>query len=403
MFTIDAIKRQFPALSEGLVYLDSAATTQKPQCVIEALADTYATGVANPNRGVHPLAESMTDKVEEARRVIARHLGADAHEVIFTRGTTESINLVARSLGETLKKGDRIAVSEMEHHSNLVPWLQLRERRGFDIDWIGIDTEGELSIESLKTILQKGNTKLVAVTGLSNVLGSMPDIHAITQLAHAHGALVLVDGAQMIAHMPMNVRSLDCDFFAFSGHKVYGPMGVGVLYGKSKILDALPSFLGGGDMVASVSTTGFTPAELPRKFEAGTISAVDAIGLGVALSWLSETDASEREQYEQELMEHALTRLQTVKGLHILGTKDATKRRGVISFTVDGVHPHDLTAMLGQRGICLRAGHHCAEPLHEALGINASARLSLGIYNSKEDIDTCVHGIQDACSFFTTR
>ncbi|MEQ1849909.1 MAG: cysteine desulfurase [Candidatus Peribacteraceae bacterium] len=399
MPSIHDCRRLFPSLSESLVFLDSAATTQKPQMVIDALIDAYRDGIANPGRGVYPLAERVTSDVHAARVTVAEFIGAKTHEIVFTKGTTEAINLVARTLGETLQAGDRVAVTMMEHHSNLVPWLQLRERRGIEIDWIPVNKDGQTDMNVLLEMLKKGKTKLLAITGLSNVLGIAPDLSEIIRRAHECGALVLVDAAQMVAHLPIDVRALDADFLAFSGHKIYGPMGVGVLYGKELLLEKMPTFLGGGDMVQSVTTKGYTSAELPRKFEAGTISAVDVIGLGVAISWLDSIGMDAVMKHDRELMSHAMKRLKEIDGLQILGSQKPDERTGVISFTVNNVHPHDLTHLLGERGICLRAGHHCAEPLHNFLKINASARMSFGVYNTKEDIDTCAAAIAEATKF----
>lgn len=396
MFGADVIRRQFPALKDGLVYLDSASTTQKPEVVLSAMDEMYRNGIANPNRGVYPLAASVTERYEHARSVIATFVNAKSHEIICTKSTTESINLVARSFGETLRKGDRIALTIMEHHSNIVPWQQLRERKGIELDWVSIDEDGQPTMDELEKILEKGKTKLVAITGLSNVLGSAPDLKGVTEIAHAHGAKVLVDAAQMAAHMSIDVQELDCDFLAFSGHKLYGPMGAGVLFGKEGLLDRMPPFLGGGDMIRSVTKDGYSPADLPRKFEAGTASVVDVIGMTAAIEWLSAIAYKEREAHEHKLMEHALKKLQSIENVRILGTTDPQKRKGCISFAVEGVHPHDLTEVLGQNNICLRAGHHCTQPLHEYLGINASARLSIGIYNTKEDIDRCITVMTEA-------
>lgn len=399
---IASIRRQFPILQKTvgrnpLCYLDSAATSQKPQCVLDAMDDFYATKNANVNRGVHALAEEATTAHDEARKTIQRFVNAKhSHEIILTKNTTESINLVARSFGETLKPGDRIALSILEHHSNIVPWMQLAERKNLELDWLPITPEGSIDLKETEKILKNKKTKLVAVSGLSNVLGTRQPIAEIVALAHAHGAVVLVDAAQLAVHELIDVQKLGCDFLAFPGHKTYGPTGVGVLYGTSKILTQMPAFLGGGDMIRSVTKQGFTCAELPRKFEAGTLAAADAIGLAAAITWMESVGRDALKNHEAALIAHALAGLQTIAGLRILGTPDPAKRTGCISFTIDGIHPHDLTDVLGKQGICLRAGHHCTQPLHALLGIPASTRLSVAAYNTEEEIDRCLDAIKEA-------
>lgn len=400
-FDVSVIRRQFPFLgSKEIAYLDSTATSQKPQAVLDAMQRFYTETNANVNRGVYPLAEAATTAYDKARQTVAAFINAaKAHEIIFTKNATEAINLVARTWGETLKAGDRITLTTMEHHSNIVPWLQLAERKKIEIDCLAINESGQPDLTLLKAILKKGKTKLVALTGLSNVLGSSPPLKDITKLAHEHGALVLIDGSQLVAHADVDVRDIDCDFLTFSGHKVYGPTGIGVLYGKTKLLESMPAFLGGGDMIRSVTMKGFTPAELPRKFEAGTPPTADAIGLAAAIEWMKTIGMEEIHDHEQILMTHAMKLLEAIKGLRILGTTDAKKRKGCISFIIDGVHPHDLTEVLGQKGFCLRAGHHCTQPLHESLGINASARMSFAAYNTLEEIDRVIAALQQAIRF----
>lgn len=393
-----AIRRQFPFLEKeaSLAYLDSAATCQKPNVVLSAMT-TFATETnANVNRGVYPLAEKATVAFNAARKTIATFINAKPHEIIFTKNATEAINLIARSYGDTLQKGDVIALSIMEHHSNIVPWQQLQERKGTSLSWISIDEEGQLDLAQLETVLKQGKVKLVTITGLSNVLGIAPDLTHICTLAHQHGALVLVDASQLIAHRSIDIKKINCDFLIFSGHKLYGPTGIGVLYGKTELLEAMPPFLGGGDMIQTVTKTGFTCAELPRKFEAGTPPAMEAVGLVAAIRWLASTDVNAVHAYTEELLSYALTSLLSIEGIKILGTQDASKRIGCISFTLGGIHPHDLTDVLGQEGVCLRAGHHCTQPLHEHLGIIASARLSVAAYNTKEEIDRCVMALKKA-------
>ncbi len=400
-YPITHIRSEFPLLNRAMqknlvVYLDSASTSQKPKCVLDAMDHYLRRDNANINRGVHPLAEASTIAYEAARSAVARFIGARDHEIIFTKNATESVNLVARSFGDCLQKNDVIVLSTMEHHSNIVPWQQLAERRGVTLAWIGIDDDGLPDITELTKILTTRSVKLVTMTGLSNVLGSMPDIAAITKLAHEHGAVTLVDAAQLAAHAMIDVRTIDCDFLVFSSHKIYGPTGIGILYGKQKHLNAMPAFLGGGDMIARVTTEGYTVAELPRKFEAGTPPIMEAVGLHAALQWIERTGLTKIIAHEHEILTHAQRALASMKGLRILGPKNPMTRRGCISFTVDGLHPHDLTHVLGDEGICLRAGHHCTEPLHRSLGINASARLSVAAYNTIEEIDRCMDTISRA-------
>ena len=405
-FDVEAIRRQFPILTKkvhgnALTYLDSAATTQKPRCVIDACLKFYEQGNANVHRGVHSLAEESTVEFEKARTIVQKFLNAKkSHEIIFTRNTTESINLVARSFGEMLSEGDVIALSVMEHHSNIVPWMQLSERKKTRLEWIAINKEGAIDEKSLIEVLAK-KPKLLAITGMSNVFGTMPDLKKIIGDAHKAGAVVLVDAAQLVGHKKIDVQALDCDFLAFSGHKIYGPLGIGALYGKERLLTSMPPFLSGGGMIENVMTEGFTSAELPRKFEAGTPAAAEAVGLGAAIEWIENIGLEKIEQHEQTLIKHAYEKLQTVPGLHILGNKNQklkTKNssHGCISFTVDGIHPHDLTQILGDQGICLRAGHHCCQPLHRFLGINASTRLSVAAYNTIEEIDRCIEVLEQA-------
>ncbi len=394
------LRRQFPLFNQKIeghppVYLDTAATSQKPQCVLDAITNFYSTTNANINRGVHPLAEAATVAYDKARSTVSKFIGAKhAHEVIFTRNTTESMNLIARSWGEVnLKKGDAIVLTAMEHHSNIVPWLQLKEKTGCAVEWISVTPEGELNQAEIKKIFEKGKVKLVSITGLSNVLGCKTPLQEMIKLAHEHGAKVCVDAAQLIVHEAVDVKTLDCDFLAFSGHKLYGPMGIGVLYAKQELLKGMPAFLGGGDMIATVTKSGFTSAELPRKFEAGTPSVADAVGLAAAIDWLSTLNRTAIERHESSLLKQAIDELKKIPGIRIFGPSEPT---GCVSFTIDGVHPHDLTEVLGRQGICLRAGHHCTQVLHDALGVNATARLSVGLYNTTDDIDMFLHATTDA-------
>ena len=402
MLDISSVRRQFPILrkmiaGKALCYVDSAATSQKPQCVLDAVSEFYTTKNANVNRGVHALAEEATLSHDTARKSVQTFLNAKhAHEIVFTKNATEALNLVARSFGETLKAGDRIALSILEHHSNIVPWMQLEKRSGIVLDWLPITDDGFIDLEATEKVLKKGTTKLVALSGLSNVLGTLQPLHDIIDLAHKNGSVVIVDAAQLAAHEIIDVQKLDCDFLAFSGHKTYGPTGIGVLFGKTELLQKMPPFLGGGDMIQTVTTEGFTPAELPRKFEAGTVAAADAAGLAAALEWMTETGMENIKNHEASLISHAMKELKNIAGLRILGPSDPTQRTGCISFVIDGIHPHDLTDVLGKIGICLRAGHHCTQPLHMFLSIPASTRLSVAAYNTKEEIDVCMKALQEA-------
>jgi cysteine desulfurase/selenocysteine lyase len=400
MTDIKGVRRQFPILEERidghpLIYLDNAATTQKPSCVLETLRTFYSEQNANINRSMHALAEAATNAYENARTIVAGFIACDdPRNVIFTRNATESINIIARSwAASTLKSGDVIALTTMEHHSNIVPWLQLKESHGIRLEWIPVNEEGEIDLRMLKKILQTGRVKLVSMSGLSNVLGCMTPLEQCMSLAHEHGARISIDGAQLLAHKDVNVSALNADFLAFSGHKLYGPTGIGVLYGKTELLEQMTPFLGGGDMIRSVTQDSFTCAELPRKFEAGTPAIADAIALGEALLWLQTLDLNDVHRYTQSLIVHAHHALLKIPGLTLFGPENPSKRYGCASFEIEGVHPHDLTDILGREGICLRAGHHCTQPLHKILRVPATTRLSVGIYNTKQEIDVCIAAI----------
>lgn len=383
------IRRQFPALQtqvsgHPLVYLDNAATAQKPEAVLRAMDAHERAGAGNAHRGMHVLAELATMTLERARGVIQKFLNAvHPEEIIFTKSTTESINLVARSLGKNFERGDLVVLTELEHHSNIVPWLQLKEERGIDVLWVPCDEHGTLDLVALDRFLAVGNVKLVSVTAQSNVLGCRPAIGSVTMKAHAAGALVLIDAAQSVAHGPTDVQALDADFLAFSGHKLYGPEGIGILYGKKKLLEAMPPFLGGGMMIAEVHKDGFTPADLPQKFEAGTQPISEAEGLRAAIEWLRNYSWGDIAAHEARLLGIAEKELSKIPGLRIFG---AAPYAGCLSFVTEGAHPHDLTEILGREGICMRAGHHCTQPLHERLGVNATTRLSVALYNTEEEI-----------------
>lgn len=391
----NAIRQEFPILQSGeLIYLDSAATSQKPQMVLDAMGNYYKEDNANVHRGMHLLAERATITYEAARKRVADYIGCASHEVIFTKSCTEAINLVAKSWGEAnLQKGDTVLLSILEHHSNVIPWMQLKEKIGIQIEWMDIDDDGNLKLDDVDLT----NVKLISVTGLSNVLGTMPDLKMIIEKAHAAGVKVLIDAAQLIAHHEVNVQDLDCDFLAFSGHKVYGPTGIGVLYGKREILEQMPPFLGGGMMIGQVTTDGFTSAEIPQKFEAGTPPIAEAAGLTAALNWISQYNWKDIEQHESDLLQAAIDMLTSIDGVKILGTPQS----GCVSFTMEDVHPHDLTEIIGRKGVCLRAGHHCAEPLHKRLGVAASARLSIALYNETNEMDTVIKELEAARSILS--
>ncbi len=404
MFDPSSIRRQFPILDQTidghpLIYLDSAATAQKPRAVLEAMQQFYEHDNGNAHRGMHVLAERATIAYEHARQTVKKFLNAKhAHEILFTKNATEAINLVARSWGSTLQSGDVIVLSIVEHHSNIVPWLQLKEQKGIELRWIDIDNEGQLKLEQLDEFLSEGNVKLVSITGLSNVLGVCPPLEKIIAKAHAAKAKVLIDAAQLVAHHSIDVQKLDVDFLAFSGHKLYGPTGIGVLYAKEELLDAMPPFLGGGTMINEVMTEYFTPADLPAKFEAGTQPMAEAVGLSAAIDWLTQYKWKDIEAHEKTLIETAHKELSAIQGLTILGPKNPHDRSGCISFTIDGIHPHDLTEILGKQGICLRAGHHCTQPLHRKLDITASSRLSIAIHSTSEEIQTTSASTSDCIS-----
>ena len=397
-FDVEEVRRDFPILGEKvrgkpLVYLDSAATTQKPRVVIERLDRYYRTENANIHRGIHFLSERATEAYEEARATVARFLGAaDAREIIFVRGTTEAINLVAQSYGRKfIGEGDEIIVSAMEHHSNIVPWQILREQVGADLRVIPMNDHGELLVDEYERLFSD-QTKLVAVTHVSNALGTINPVGEIIQIAHRRGVPVMVDGAQAVPHLRVDVREIDCDFYAFSGHKLYGPTGVGVLYGKASLLDAMPPYQGGGDMISSVTFEKTLYNVLPYKFEAGTPNIAGAIGLGAAIDYLSKVRLDLVAAHERELLAYATEAVSAIKGVRIIGT--AREKAAVLSFVLDGVHAHDVGTILDQDGIAIRAGHHCAMPVMERFGVPATARASLALYNQREEVDALVGAIE---------
>ncbi len=397
MFDPKTIREDFPILNRRvydrpLVYLDSGATAQKPRCVIEKVDELHRTLNANVHRGAHFLSEEITEQYEAARKEIRAFIGAaDRSEVIFTAGATASLNTVAYSYCEmALKAGDNIVVSEMEHHSNIVPWQLMAERKGAEIRVLPFDDEGRLRTELLIELLDE-RTRVVAVTQASNTLGTRPDLAAVIDAAHAVGAVTVVDGCQGIVHGGVDVTALDCDFYAFSGHKLYGPTGIGVLYGKRELLERMPPFLGGGDMVDRVSFAKTTYAPLPLKFEAGTANFIGAIGLGEAIRYLRRLPADEVAAYEHRLTLRATEALQSVPGLRIYGTTPT--KCSLLSFNVEGIHPYDLGMILDKMGIAVRTGQHCAEPVMTHYGVTGMCRASLAFYNTEEEIDALKNGI----------
>jgi cysteine desulfurase / selenocysteine lyase len=395
------LREDFPILEQTvhgdrpLVFLDNAASTQRPRQVIEVLRRVYERDYANVHRGIHTLSERSTEQYEEAREKIRAFIGAqNPREIIFTSGSTAGINLVARSWGDAnVKSGDEILVTTMEHHSNLVPWQQLAERTGAVIKHIPISDDGLLLLDELDTLLTE-RTKIVAVCSVSNVVGTINPVAEIARRAHAAGAVVLVDAAQSVPHLPTDVRAMDADFLAFSGHKMLGPTGIGVLYGREELLDAMPPFMGGGSMINRVWPDHFTPAELPAKFEAGTPPIAPAIALGAAIDYLKLIGLELVQRHEHELVRYAYERLQEIDGLRILGPPP-DQRAGLVSFTLPQPHAHDVAQLLDLQGIAVRAGHHCTWPLHDRLGIAASTRASFYLYNTPAEVDLLVEVVGD--------
>ena len=403
----EKIKQDFPIFNqkindETLVYLDNAATSQIPKFVEEKVRDFNEKERANVHRGVHTLGLRATNQYESSRQKVANFIGANnAKEVIFTSGCTDSLNLVAASFGEqNIQAGDEILVSIMEHHSNLLPWQQLAKRKQAKLNFIEINSDGLLDIENLKSKISS-KTKIVALTHVSNVLGTINPIKELTDLAHEKGAIVVVDGAQAVGHFPIDVAELNVDFYAFSGHKMFAPTGIGVLYGKKDLLDKMLPYRLGGEMIANVTREGATWAEVPYKFEAGTPNIAGAIGLGAAIDYLQSLDFDLIQKHEQELTSYALEKLKNVSGLTIYGPQKSNGRIGVISFNLKNIHPHDLATALDLNGIEVRAGHHCAQPLMASLDTESTVRASLSIYNNKDDIDKLVGSLHEAKEFFS--
>ena len=404
MFDVESIRRDFPILGrevygKPLVYLDNAATTQKPQCVIDSISDAYRNVNANVHRGIHFLSQEATDMLEAARENVRSFIGAGStEEIIFTRGTTESMNLLASSFAAAfLKEGDEVLISGMEHHSNIVPWQIQAQRYGFTLKVIPVTDLGELDLDAFDKLIGP-KVKLVSITHVSNVLGSVNPISAIINKAHSHGIPVAVDGAQSVPHISVNVKELGADFYAFSGHKIYGPTGIGVLYGRKELLEKMPPYQGGGEMIRKVTFQGTTYNDLPYKFEAGTPDYVGSIALGVALDYVRGIGMEQIAAYESELCSYSLKRLADIPGMRFIG--NSPYRSGVISFLVGQIHPSDMGTLLDRLGIAVRTGHHCAEPLMDRFGIPGTVRASFSFYNTRSEIDTLIEGIERVRGMF---
>ncbi|HUG82573.1 MAG TPA: cysteine desulfurase [Bryobacterales bacterium] len=404
MLDPEALRRDFPILDQQvhgkpLVYLDNAATTQKPQAVIDALVHYYQHDNANVHRGVHELSQRATNDYENARTTVQKFLGAaEPEEIIYTRGTTESINLVTASWGRAnVGAGDEILISAMEHHSNIVPWQMLCEEKGATLKVVPINDDGEFLFDEYKKLLSS-RTKIVAVNHVSNALGTVNPVADIIKLAHERGALALIDGAQAVAHLKVDVRKLDCDFYAFSSHKIFGPTGIGILYGKRALLEAMPPCEGGGDMIKSVSFEKTVYNDLPYKFEAGTPNIADAIALGVAIRYVNDIGLDAIGAFEDELLAYATERVGAIDGIRIIGT--AKRKASVLSFTLGQIHPHDLGTVLDREGIAIRAGHHCAQPVMDRFKVAATARASFAFYNTRDDVDRLVAALEKAREIF---
>ncbi|MGE5646092.1 MAG: SufS family cysteine desulfurase [Acidobacteriota bacterium] len=399
-----ALREDFPVLRQQaygrpLVYLDNAATTQKPQAVIDAIMRYYTHDNANVHRGVHLLSERATDQYESARAAVQRFLNARREtEIVYTRGTTESINLVAQSWGRAnVGAGDEILISELEHHSNIVPWQMLAAEKQATLRVAPIDDRGEIVLEEYERLLSP-RTKIVALAHVSNALGTVNPVREMIAMAHGQGARVLIDGAQAAPHMKVDVRALDCDFYAFSGHKIYGPTGIGILYGKAELLEAMPPWQGGGDMIRSVTFARTTYNDLPYKFEAGTPNIAGAIGLGAAIEYVNGIGLDNIAAWEHELLVYGTEAIGAIDGVRLVG--NARVKAAVLSFTIDGVHPHDVATILDRRGIAIRAGHHCAQPVMERYGLAATSRASLAFYNTKEELDALAEGVESVKEVF---
>ena len=406
--SFESLRKDFPILqrtvrdNKRLVYLDNASTTQKPNQVIDAISDYYRNYNSNIHRAVYALAEEATEAYEKTRDKIADFINVkDRQEIIFVRGTTEAINLVAYAWGRShIKEGDIIVTTEYEHHSNIVPWQLLTQEKGAKLEYIGMDDNGELILDDLDKYLATGKVKLVTFSLMSNVLGTITDVKKIIEKCKAAGVLTLIDAAQAVPHMKVDVEKLDCDFFAFSGHKMLGPTGIGVLWVRKSVLETMNPFHGGGDMIREVHKYETTWNDLPYKFEAGTPNIADVIGFGAAIDYLTKIGMDNVREHEVELTKYAIEKLSEIKGIHIYGTKDISKRGGVISFNFADVHPHDVAQIVDGEGIAVRSGHHCAQVLMERLNVAATSRASFYIYNTKEDIDALVNSLNKVARVF---
>ncbi|MGH9187860.1 MAG: SufS family cysteine desulfurase [Acidimicrobiales bacterium] len=406
---VDRIKKDFPILErrvhgdKRLVYLDSASSSQKPTAVLDTMQEYYETTHANVHRGVYAIAEEATRLYEEARVKAARFIGApSARGVVFTKNVTEAINLVAYAWGRAnLHEGDSVLLTEIEHHANLVPWLMLREERGIELRYLPLAEDFTLDLEDLDRLVD--GVKLVGVTAMSNVLGTLPPVRLIADAAHAAGAMVLVDGAQHVPHLNTAVAELGCDFFGFTGHKMLGQTGIGVLWAREELLETMPAFLGGGEMISDVRLDGWTPNEIPHKFEAGTMPIAEAVGVGAAIDYLQALDMCAVREHEVALTAYALRTLteRFGDGISLYGPSEPAQRGGVISFSFGDIHPHDVSQVLDQEGVCVRAGHHCAKPLMRRLGVNATARASLYVYNDERDVDALADALDVTSRFFS--
>jgi cysteine desulfurase / selenocysteine lyase len=402
-YDVERIRADFPILfrevyGKPLVYLDNGASAQKPRAVLDAIEHAYKMEYANVHRGLHYLSNTATANFENARETVRRFLNAGSSEdIVFTRNTTDAINLVASSFGMDFKEGDEIVLSIMEHHSNIVPWHFLRERKGCVIKWAPISDTGEFLLDEFERLLTP-RTRMVAITHMSNVLGTVVPIREVVRIAHDRGIPVLVDGSQAAVHLPLDVQDLDCDFYAFTGHKTYGPTGIGVLFAKKKHLDAMPPYQGGGEMIESVATDRIAYGKAPHKFEAGTPAIVQAIGLGAALDYMMQVGRERISAYERGLKDYAHQRLAELNWLRIHG--QARDKGAIVSFSIDGLHPHDVATIIDRSGVAVRAGHHCAQPLMERLGVTATCRASFAMYNTRAEVDALAEALVKAHEFF---
>ncbi|TAL37953.1 cysteine desulfurase [Phenylobacterium sp.] len=401
-FDVEAVRAEFPILQrqvhgKPLIYLDSAASAQKPRAVIAAMTHAMEHSYANVHRGLHTLANETTDAYEAARKTVAAFINADPTEIVFTKGATEAVNLVAHGIGASLQAGDEVVISQMEHHANIVPWHFLREQKGVVLKWVPVTDDGRLDLEAYQRLLGP-KTRMVALSHMSNVLGTINDAKALARMAHDAGALVLFDGCQAIVHKPVDVKDLDADFYVFSGHKLYGPTGIGILYGKADRLAALPPYQGGGEMIGSVSEDEITYADPPHRFEAGTPPILEAIGLGAAIDWITSLDRQAAAEHEHALYAHVRERLKGFNWLRVIG--DAPGKGAILSFTMEGAHAHDVAQILDRYGVAVRAGTHCAEPLMRRFGVTSSARASFALYNTIEEADAFVDALTKTQAFF---